>query len=198
MTNESQGLRERKKARTKRAIVEAALDLTRERGFAAATIPLIAERADVAPRTVSTWFPSKDDIILEATPMRIERLRRHMREGEGDVIDRLRSWAEEESRFSDEGADDISAMRREAIALDPHLQAREREQMDTALQAIQTAAAKTLGQNASDFGPRAFAAATIGVLQTIRDSQDRDATPNALDRTFSFLRAGLDALRLAT
>ncbi len=64
--------------------------------------------------------------------------------------------------------------------------------------AIATAAATSLGQEANDFGPRAFAAATISVLQTIEESQDRDATPNALDRTFSFLRAGLDALRLAT
>ena len=87
-------------------------------------------------------------------------------------------------------------MRREAIALDPHLQAREREQMATALDAIATGAATTLGQQPNDFGPRAFAAATISVLQTIADSQDRDATPRALDRTFTFLRAGLDALRL--
>ncbi len=189
-------LRERNKARTKRAIVQAALELTRERGFAAATIPLIAERADVAPRTVSTWFPSKDDIILEATPIRLERLRRHMQEGEGDVIDRVRSWIEEEARSAADDPDDLTAIRREAIALDPHLQAREREQMTTALDAIATAAATTLGQQPDDLGPRAFAAATISVLQTIQGSQDRDATPNALDRTFTFLRAGLDALRL--
>jgi len=196
MTDAPQGLRERKKARTKRAIVQAALELTRERGFAAATIPLIAERADVAPRTVSTWFPSKDDIILEATPMRLERLRAHMDDAEGDVIDRVRNWVEEEARYAAEDPDDITAMRLEAIALDPHLQAREREHMTTALDAIATAAAATLGQQPDDFGPRAFAAATISVLQTIRDSQDRDATPSALDRTFTFLRAGLDALRL--
>ena len=99
-------------------------------------------------------------------------------------------------RSAAEDPDDLTAMRREAIALDPHLQAREREQMTTALDAIATAAATTLGQQPTDFGPRAFAAATISVLQTIQDSQDRDATPNALDRTFTFLRAGLDALRL--
>ncbi len=196
MPDAPQGLRERKKARTKRAIVKAALDLTRERGFAAATIPLIAERADVAPRTVSTWFPSKDDIILEATPIRLERLRRHMQDGDGDVIDRVRGWVEEEAEHAAEDSDDLAAMRREAIALDPHLQAREREQMSTALDAIATAAATTLDQEPTDFGPRAFAAATISVLQTIQDSQDRDATPSALDRTFTFLRAGLHALRL--
>jgi AcrR family transcriptional regulator len=197
MSDGSQGLRERKKARTKRAIVQAALDLTRERGFAAATIPLIAERADVAPRTVSTWFPSKDDIILEATPLRIERLRRHLKEGEGDVIDSLRSWIEEESsRYAAEDHDNLTVLRLEAISLDPHLQAREREQMATALDEIATAAATTLGQQPNDFGPRAFAAATLSVLGTIRESPDRDATPTAVDRTFTFLRAGLDALRL--
>jgi hypothetical protein len=145
---------------------------------------------------VSTWFPSKDDIILEATPIRIERLRRHMQEGEGDVVDRIRSWIEEEARHTAEDPDDLAAMRVEAIALDPHLQAREREQMSAALDALATAAAATLGQQPNDFGPRAFAAATISVLQSIQDSQDRNATPDALDRTFTFLRAGLDTLRL--
>ncbi len=119
-----------------------------------------------------------------------------MHEGEGDVIDRIRSWVEEEAQHAAEDPDDLAAMRREAIALDPHLQAREREQMTTALDAIATAAATTLGQQPGDFGPRAFAAATISVLQTIQDSQDRDATPNALDRAFAFVHAGLGALRL--
>ena len=53
------GLRERKNRRTRRAIVQATAELTIEGGYAAATIPRIAERADVAPRTVSTLVPGQ-------------------------------------------------------------------------------------------------------------------------------------------
>jgi len=44
------GLRERKNARTREAIIRAACELILERGFEGATVAQIAERADVAPR----------------------------------------------------------------------------------------------------------------------------------------------------
>ena len=56
MIDEPVGLRERKNARTREAITRAACELILERGFEGATIAQIAERADVAPRTVHTWF----------------------------------------------------------------------------------------------------------------------------------------------
>src|SRR5262245_24268846 len=51
-----EGLRELKKRRTRREIVVATLELSLEGSYRATTIPLIAERAMVSPRTVSTYF----------------------------------------------------------------------------------------------------------------------------------------------
>ena len=48
----------------RREILQAALDLFRDRGFEATAVQAIAERADVAAGTVYLYFSSKDAILL--------------------------------------------------------------------------------------------------------------------------------------
>ena len=72
------GLRERKKQQTRLAIEQAALRLFAEQGFAATTIPQIAEAADVSPRTVSSYFPAKEDLVFHESLQHLEQLRDHL------------------------------------------------------------------------------------------------------------------------
>ena len=58
------GLRERGKARRRDAIIRAAYTLFAERGYDATTVSDIAAAAEVSPRTVAMYFPSKQDIAL--------------------------------------------------------------------------------------------------------------------------------------
>jgi AcrR family transcriptional regulator len=58
------GLRERTKVKRRAAIQRAALELFIERGYEATTIADVAERAEVARRTVMMYFPAKIDLAL--------------------------------------------------------------------------------------------------------------------------------------
>jgi AcrR family transcriptional regulator len=57
-------LRDRKKAATRAAIVEAAVRLFAERGYEEATVDDVAAAADVSPATVFRYFGSKDELVF--------------------------------------------------------------------------------------------------------------------------------------
>ncbi|WP_305786479.1 TetR/AcrR family transcriptional regulator [Symbioplanes lichenis] len=59
------GLRERKKARTRRLIADTAARLFAERGYEQVTVSEIARAAEVAEQTLYNYFPAKEQLVAD-------------------------------------------------------------------------------------------------------------------------------------
>ncbi|MEV6156955.1 TetR family transcriptional regulator [Nonomuraea sp. NPDC052129] len=157
------GHRERKKLRTRRALVEAAVRLFEEKGYDNTTVADIAAAADVAPRTFFTYFPSKEDVLFLPVEGRSEALVATLADhppGEppGQALLRLYD-AIVRSQAESDGLDIVlSPVRARLIMTEPALRARAVTLMSDA----QPRLAKALHQAYSDQLDLITAAAAVG------------------------------------
>jgi AcrR family transcriptional regulator len=86
--------RQRKKQRTRAAIQATAIDLFAERGYRETTIAAIADAADVAIRTVTGHFPTKEDLLFADDPFTAASLAERLaaREDGEPALDAFRAW----------------------------------------------------------------------------------------------------------
>src|ERR1700758_4802580 len=135
MATEQPDRQERRKRRTRQAIQTAALELFAERGYRETTINDIAERADVAPRTVTVHFPAKEELLLDAEPFTLDTLSERLsaRRPHESALDALRDWMATTMAELEPGASDLDkrfwqrrAVRAHIINSEPELRGRAR------------------------------------------------------------------------
>jgi AcrR family transcriptional regulator len=190
---ETAGLRERNKARRKAAIIRAALGLFAERGYHATTIADIAAEADVAPRTVAMYFPSKQDIALSPFSEAVDELTRALsqrRPGE-TVTQIMGQWLRASDRFTDT---EFKRLAMRMFEANPELDALRATRMAAAIRAGAEAIARETGAPPDSPGPRIAAAAAAASLIAVIDTPSGSARDEATTAALRFLDAGIGTL----
>jgi AcrR family transcriptional regulator len=194
------GLRARKKQKTRETITHVALELFCKQGYEQTTIAEIADAAEVSPRTIFAYFPSKEDILFSDTPAVHERWARAL-EGRAEGVTALDALRQLIAESLELGPSEL--LRRRIVACDEALQRSERARMAPFEQMMVEAIAKDLGAGSDDIRPQIVAAALIAAFSAIRhrdladpsESLSADEAMAAVDDVIGFVRGGLEALK---
>jgi AcrR family transcriptional regulator len=199
-----EGLRERKKQRTREQIVEWAMRLFAERGYHATTIAEIAAAADVAPRTFFAYFPSKEAVVFHRVDRDLDALASALRDrlpGE-TAFDALRRWID--AIFDQSmAAEDEAHLRKRLCREDEGLANFQAGIMARVQELLLEAIAADLDEPPDALRPRLVTAAAMAALTSLEGSiqentEQRMAKAEALtvlDDAIVFLSAGIDALQ---
>jgi AcrR family transcriptional regulator len=201
------GLRERKKLRTREAIIDAAMRLFAEHGFDRTTIADIAREADVAPRTFFAYFPSKEDVVFHDFEAMHSGLTARLldRPASETTVDALRAWVAD-AVVHGETHDERKRCQRTLLRDTPSLKAHERVLLGRFEAVLEQAVAADLGDEPGTLRPRLVAAAFMAALTALGDLDEeakeeilrqQDAM-GVLDDALTFLRGGVRALQRRT
>jgi AcrR family transcriptional regulator len=206
--------RQRKKERTRELIRDTALELFATQGYRDTTISAIADRCDVAVRTVTLHFPAKEDLLFADDPFSYESLSAWLaaQPAGTPTLDALRDWMATTMRELDATGASAEVWRRRAlrsqlIVADEDLRGRARAAYYRYEQVIAAGVGADLGLPADALAPRLTGITVITGLRELYETAEAQPTglgdahapePEQLlalvDRVLDYARAGLARL----
>jgi AcrR family transcriptional regulator len=210
MAGEQVDRQERRKSRTREAIEAAAFELFAQRGYRETTINDIAERAGVAPRTVTVHFPTKEELLFNVEPFPHESLRKRLtaRRHHESALEALRDWVatnltEAEVDGFDSRFWERRALRVHIISREPELRGRARANYFPFELVLAEAIGKDLNRSANSLTARLAAFSAVVGLRELYESDEAQARVRAqsaaellvlVDQVIRFVQAGIDGL----
>ena len=194
MNHVGSGLRERKKQRTRQALIEAAMRLYREKGYEAVTVAAIAREAEVAPRTFFGYFESKEDVFLSRGDDRLALLVQAIRQRDrrqpilAAVRPVLLQDRESSRRVRAPNMPELGELLQR-----PAVRARLRERWNRWEDTLADAIAQDVGAKPGDPEPRVVAAAITGAIRiaAITAQEHPRRRKEIAERAFKLLASGL-------
>ena len=191
-----EGLRERKKARTREALIDAALDLFERKGFDATTVEDIAAAADVSPRTFFRYFDSKTELIMARNTAQGAKLGPLLdaRPADEGPLEALRQLLRE--NLVERCADPAVVREFQVMMTTPTLRDLTRQHFYEEEAALAEAFARRLGVDDGDLRPHLLAGAAASATWTVVDrwiaeKGDADRLLAMIDEAFALLEQGL-------
>ncbi len=194
------GLRERKKQRTREAIIDAALDLFATKGFDATTVEDIAAAAEVSPRTFFRYFDSKLDVVMARNTAKDEdhgdfaELIDARPAGEPPLVAMLNVISE----ILGDRIDDPSVVREFQVMLStPTLRNFVRERMFEHEAEVAAAFARRMGVPEGDLAPHVMAAAATSAMWSainrwVAGGAEPDRLLPTIDEAFAVIGAACE------
>ena len=192
------GLRERKKARTRASLREHALRLFREQGYTATTVEQIAAAAEVSPSTFFRYFPTKEDLVLQddMDTRMIEAL--DQQPADLGAVAAVRAAVQQVfGAYTGSDLDVVRETTRLTMTV-PEIRARAMDEFGRTIAVIADAIARRAARPADDLAVRAAAGAVVGVIMAITlpwegwtEQVDFEDTFARIDQGLALLEAGL-------
>jgi AcrR family transcriptional regulator len=204
-----EGRRDRKKRQTRERIQASALELFTAQGYRNTTIAAIAEHADVATRTVTLHFATKEDLLFADDPFTPESLAARLADRPGDTLNAFGDWMHDTMRALDEHDLDLGrepgeiwsrrTKRISLIAEDDDLRGRARAGYSEIERVVADALGNDLGLSPTAIAPRLTAYTLVGGMRELYGADEvrearREELPALVDRVIDFARAGLAKL----
>ena len=191
-TPTSPGRRERKKAATRKAIGDAAVELFLARGFDAVSVREIADAADVSPTTVFAHFPCKEAIALDEDEARRDELVAVVtgRPDGCSIIDALHTYLRDNRREERMDADFLALLNSS-----PSLNDYAQQMWLRHGNALATTIADELGTGSPDDTVLAFCRFVLQtqILAAEVSGSTGDMSPDMVDAAFELIRPGWEA-----
>jgi AcrR family transcriptional regulator len=188
------GLRERSKAKRRAQIQLTAMRLFAERGYESATVADIADAAEVAPRTVTGYFPSKADLALAYADEIAKRLTAvFATHPDGGFFEVIETWLRGEERLLDPT---VAALANAMYEANPLLRALSSAHVSRAFEVAEAAMAAEVGRAADEPLMAVASATSTAAISAYLAILTRGGMTEELHQWFmTYLRSLIDAAR---
>jgi AcrR family transcriptional regulator len=186
---QSLGLRDRKKIKTRDAIRRAALRLFQANGYGNTTIEQIAEAADIAPSTFFRYFATKESVLImnDLDQVTIDALAQ-----QPEDVPTLQAFRRAlDITLATVSADEwqFERARIRLVLSVPELKVFQFDEYHRTVARLAEAEAARLGRDRNDFEVRALVGALAGALMAVIDQPS--GVVQRMYRTLDFVEAGL-------